>query len=235
MNIKKKIKLAVIFLIVAAVIAVVFFTREYQQYMFLPKVTKNQLDKINLDKYDKLMIVAHPDDELIWGGGHLIEDDYLVVCITRGNDEKRKKEFEGVMEATDDVGMILSYPDKIAGKRSDWKGWKKDIQQDLDTIINYKDWDIVVTHNEKGEYGHQHHVMTHSLVNKACEKVKTKAKVMYFGKYYKKKNLPENGLEQINSELIQQKDEIAKIYSSQTKMISKLHHMFPYENWTEKE
>ena len=29
-----------------------------------------------------LMIVAHPDDETIYGGAHLLTDDYTVVSIT---------------------------------------------------------------------------------------------------------------------------------------------------------
>lgn len=232
-NKKKNIIIVIAGLIIVVGLLVGYFTKEYRQYMFLPKVSNNQLDQLDLDKYDKLMIVAHPDDELIWGGGHLIEDNYLVVCITRGNDKIRSKEFKNVMKATNDVGLILSYPDKIAGKRSDWKAWKKDIQKDIETIINYKKWDVIVTHNEKGEYGHQHHIMTHNIVDNACEETKTEAKIMYFGKYYKKIDLPGTDMEQIDDGLLQQKDKIAKNYSSQAKTIEKLHHMFPYENWTE--
>lgn len=56
---------------------------------------------------------------------------YLVVCITRGYDKTRKKEFENVIEATGDKGIILSYPDKIAGQRSDWGRWKKILKKIL--------------------------------------------------------------------------------------------------------
>ena len=35
--------------------------------------------------------------------------------------------------------------------------------------------------------------------------------------------------------LLYKKDEISKLYPSQKKTIDKLHHMFPYENWTERE
>ena len=38
-----------------------------------------------------LMIVAHPDDETIWGGSHLINGNYTVLCITNGNNKKEKK------------------------------------------------------------------------------------------------------------------------------------------------
>lgn len=228
---KKKKRNIIIIGIIVVITAIGFFSREYLPYLFIPGVTENQLKNINLDKYKKLMIVAHPDDELIWGGGHLIEGDYFVVCITRGYDKVRRKEFETVIDATDDTGLILSYPDKIAGKRSDWKIWKKDIERDIQTIIDYKKWDLVVTHNAKGEYGHQHHIATHKLVNSAYGKTDSTANLMYFGKYYKRKDLPAD-LEQIDDELIQQKEELSKIYKSQKKTVNKLRHSFPYENWT---
>ena len=45
---------------------------------------------IHAKEPESLMIVAHPDDETIWGGSHLLKGHYLVVCLTNGNNEKRK-------------------------------------------------------------------------------------------------------------------------------------------------
>ena len=56
------------------------------------------------------MFVAHPDDDLLWGGRHLIEEKYLVVCMTRGNDPVRSAEFKSVMKATGDKYLILFLP-----------------------------------------------------------------------------------------------------------------------------
>ncbi len=50
--------------------------------------------KIDLTTVDNLMIVAHPDDELLWGGAHLLRDNYLVVCITCGPNITRVNEFK---------------------------------------------------------------------------------------------------------------------------------------------
>ena len=52
------------------------------------------------------MIVAHPDDETIWGGGHLLQDDYLVICLTNGNNQIRAKEFEKVMDQSHNILVI---------------------------------------------------------------------------------------------------------------------------------
>ena len=56
-------------------------------------IEREQLEALSLDETNKLMIVAHPDDETIWGGGHLLEGGYFVVCITNGENEIRKEEF----------------------------------------------------------------------------------------------------------------------------------------------
>ncbi len=200
-------------------------------YLNLPEITKEQLDDLKLDKCKKLMIVAHPDDETLWGGFGLIEDDYFVLCITNGDNEVRSGEFKKIMETTGDVGLILSYPDKIGGKRSDWRLWKKQIQTDIETVLNYKDWESVVTHNEKGEYGHQHHIMTHELEVAAFRQSNCKAQQYFFGKYYKKKDLPEDLEGKVVNEKLNQKYQLYKIYESQKRTIKKLSHMTPYENW----
>ena len=45
-------------------------------YFFKPYKIDKDYSKIDLGDYNKLMIVAHPDDEILWGGAHLIEDNY---------------------------------------------------------------------------------------------------------------------------------------------------------------
>ena len=106
---------------------------------------------IHAQEPESLMIVAHPDDETIWGGSHLINGNYTVLCITNGNNKKRKKEFMKVMKKTHSKGIILSFPDKTKGKRDNWKSCKKDIQREIQKEIDSKDWDKIVTHNPDGE------------------------------------------------------------------------------------
>ena len=201
-------------------------------YMNLPHVTTGDLDALELDGFDKLMIVAHPDDELLWGGQHLIEDDYFVLCITRGNDEVRRPEFEAVIKATGDKGMILSYPDKIGHARSDWEDWREGIEADIATVLCYKEWELVVSHNEEGEYGHRHHVMTHESVEKEYRETGCRARLYWFGKYYVFDKVPYD-LEEMEKSLYNEKREIAKLYKSQRGTFRKLYHMMPYEEWVE--
>jgi len=233
MLMKKKIIRCLIFL--AAIILAVCGT-SFIRTLILSKpapLKTEMLDELSLDNTTKLMIVAHPDDEVIWGGGHLLEGGYLVVCLTNGNNETRSEEFKKVVLTTGNTPLILSYPDKINLKRSDWKFAKAGIKADISCIINYKKWDIIVTHNEAGEYGHAHHKMTHSLVVDAYESLKCDSSLYFFGDYYKAKNIEEasKNLTSLPEEIITKKEELCGMYSSQESVMKKLCHMFPYENW----
>lgn len=202
----------------------------YIPYLNLPHVTREDLDALELGNFRRVMFVAHPDDELLWGGKHLLEDDYLVVCLTRGNDSVRRAEFEAVLEATGDKGLILSYPDKIGRSRSDWSFWRDDIEADIATILQYQDWELVVSHNEQGEYGHPHHIMTHESVAKEYRETGCKADLYWFGRYYVDDKVPYD-LAEMDKTIYNQKRRLAKLYESQRNTIRRLYHMLPYEHW----
>ena len=78
-------------------------------------LTDERLAELDLTGITHLMIVAHPDDETLWGGAHIADGGYLVVCITNGYNATRSAEFQAVMQASNNVGLILSYP-YIAGQ-----------------------------------------------------------------------------------------------------------------------
>ena len=178
------------------------------------------------------MIVAHPDDETIWGGSHLTNGNYTVLCITNGNNKKRKKEFMKVMEKTHSKGIILSFPDKTKGKRDNWKSCKKDIQREIKKEIDSKDWDQIVTHNPDGEYGHIHHKKVSKYVTMILKKEDKINQLVYFGKYTSKKNKAKLKYEKkLSKKDYNEKLEVIQLYSSQSKVMDHLHHMLPYENW----
>ena len=177
-------------------------------------------------KYTKLMIVAHPDDEVMWGFSELLNNDYLVVCITCGSSTKRVREFIKVMDYTNDDYIMLNYPDKIKGERTDWKDEYNYIVNDIERIMDYKDWDIVVTHNPKGEYGHIHHKITSNIVTN----ISNKDKLMYFGKYYKKNKVPKD-LNKIEEDILSKKKYIIdNVYKTQKNVLYGMEHIFMYED-----
>ncbi len=126
-----------------------------------PSVTPKGADILNKAfndyKSSKLMIVAHPDDELIFGGEELIKygSDYKVICLTNKSNIERSKEFNKVMKKLN-VGSweMFDYEDTLNPTE----------QFNLKNIINYKNWDKIVTHNPIGEYGHPQHKLIFDAV-----------------------------------------------------------------------
>lgn len=215
---------------VAIICAIINVKNEYKEAYNVPVLKTENIPGSNAKK---LMIVAHPDDELLWGGGHLMDGDYLVVCVTRGYDKVRSAEFEKVVTESGNEPLILFYPDKVAGKRDDWSKVKNGITADLTKVIQYKDWDLIVTHNKDGEYGHAHHKMVHQFVTEIYSKNNISSDLYFFGKYYKKSDLgeAEKNLTKLDDERIGFKEKLAPYYASQEKTVNKLWHMAEYEMW----
>ena len=87
---------------------------------------------------------------------------------------------------------------------------------------------MIVTHNPDGEYSHLHHILTSKIVTSV-----TTNNLYYFGRYYSKKKLPQHvdELVKIDDELLKEKQEIMKLYYSQTETIKGFSHFHMYENW----
>lgn len=196
-------------------------------------LTKEILDEMDLSECTNLMIVAHPDDETLWGGGHLVEGGYFVVCLTNGNNATRKAEYEQIISQTGNQGIILNYPDSPGGVRSDWSNEKSKILGDLNLLITYKKWGSVVTHNPLGEYGHIHHKMTSSLVTYSYNLNCWENKLFYFGRYYKAADLKEqqNDLLKLPESNKNEKIRLLGLYKSQAGAVNDSIHMAPYEDW----
>ena len=199
----------------------------------LPMKADVEIKRINLNKYKKVMFVAHPDDDMIWGGAHLIQDDYLVVCITCGTSKTRLEEFRKVMHATGDSYIALGYPDKTDGKRNEWTTFYDNIKKDVEVILNSNNWELIVTHNEIGEYGHIQHIKTNMIVTEVYNENNYNSDLYYFGDYYTKNNikLVESDLREISPQLLKRKEEILKLYESQKKVVKNLSHMNKYKMW----
>ena len=113
-------------------------------------------------KPNKLMIVAHPDDESLFGGAQLIlEDEWKVICVTNGDCPIRRAEFESVMYITNSRFEMWDYPDKMYSPFDE-----NELKPDLERVINERKWSKILTHNALGEYGHPHHKQIHLLMRK---------------------------------------------------------------------
>ena len=110
---------------------------------------------------DKLMIIAHPDDESIFAGTTLLnENGWKVVCVTCGYDNTRRKEFEKAMK----FAGVEQYEiwDLLSGRI---KFNQEEITPLLNRVLKEKIWNKILTHNSKGEYGHIQHEEVHNFVH----------------------------------------------------------------------
>lgn len=204
-------------------------------------VTKAMLDKLKLDDVDHVMIVTHPDDESLWGGAHLIHEKYFVVCMTNGYHQTRHANFDSVMNKVNQKSLILNYPDV----KKYYKNGKYDadlystsevgMRKDIRTILTYKKWKKVVTHNPFGEYGKYHHQRVSAYVSSEFDKLKLQnVEFYYFGKYYDADDTIPG--EQIAAEDLAIKNEMIRMYLPTAQgAIKAFGHMIPYENWIKKE
>lgn len=108
----------------------------------------------------KLMVVAHPDDETIFGGAHLLRDKHWkVICVTNGNHRRRAREFKKVMKRIGVEYEIWNYRDTYSN-HFDIVGLKRDLER----LFKRHEFAKVVTHGLGGEYGHpQHKVLARLL------------------------------------------------------------------------
>lgn len=187
---------------------------------------------IDLDKAKNLMISAHPDDETIWGGDHLLEEDYLVVCVTCGTNNIRDKEIKRALNISDDQLIKLGYPDNPDNVVNDWSDYQDDIAKDLEQIILMKDYDKIVTHNKEGEYGHIHHRMTSKMVTDITKEHHLTEKLYYFAKYYSRKDVDANIAVKFPLKNYSKKiNEMVKVYKSQAFIETDFNHAMISENW----
>ena len=198
-------------------------------------LTKDALDKAGAAKCSKLMIVAHPDDETFWGGGHLLENrnGYLVVCLTNGFNPVRAFEFNSAMNIGGSTGIILSYPDTIGGVRDGWANCSSAIEADLATLLSYKNWEVVATHSTSGETGHAQHLLTNKYVTSACLKMGQTSRLKYFGRFYAAGQVPASLEPSFGLSTLLLKAKMARLYRAEEVPYQKYwRQMLPYEHWT---
>ena len=179
------------------------------------------LNKLNINQYKNVMIVAHPDDETLWGGANLIKEKYFIVCLTNGYNFARANDFTKILKFTKNGGIILNYPDIQDFIRDDWSKVEKGILKDLSLILNYKYWNKIVTHGPDGTTGHFHHKKTCQFVTDLSKKYHKYDNLYYFGKFYKKNQIPKN-LTRITAKELEFKIKEVSLYKSVNSIIKRL-------------
>jgi LmbE family N-acetylglucosaminyl deacetylase len=129
---------------------------------------------------DKLLIVAHADDELIWAGEKLIKEkeQWDILCVVTPDYQSPFRIpifLNKVSEYLSANTEMLPFEDT---------GFHLPINGDLFTPItkklNSKEWTQILTHGPKGEYGHAHHIQVHNLVIRVAQETNNIDKLWVF-------------------------------------------------------
>lgn len=110
-----------------------------------------------------LCLVAHPDDCIIFGYGFIVNNsfDWTICYLTHNENSDRAKEMKKFWNGYD--LKFLEYKDNPSDLSS--RVCTIDRNSAYWTIQSLvKDYDLVLTHNSRGEYGHPHHILVHDLV-----------------------------------------------------------------------
>jgi len=182
----------------------------------------SQVDKL-LEKFEtnKLMIVAHPDDETIFGGGMLLnEDGWKVIVVTDGGGDNndptiRLKEFKSVMQHLNTEYEILGYQDDMNRVLYN----ETEVENKLREIILSRKWNKIVTHNQDGEYNHIIHKSVHNIVKRINPE-----NLYFFEKSHQK----------LDSKLFKRKNMLLEFYHSQNTNLPGFRDYLIYEGTTEK-
>jgi len=123
------------------------------------------LEEMKYNNTDKLMIVAHADDEVIWAGEKLLKEkgQWDILCIVEPDSQSKFRipifleKVSSYLEANTE--MLRQFED-----RGFYVMLPLEIIDPISEKIKSKNWTQILTHNEDGEYGDIHHWQIHDVV-----------------------------------------------------------------------
>ena len=125
-----------------------------------------------------LMVMAHPDDEIIFGWpifqDKSIEKE-LILCSSDANNPERswcshrKKVTQRICDNLEIPLTVLDYPSEFYRYETRNESMSK-VQDHIVDTIQSKTYDYIFTHNPYGEYGHIDHKMVFDIVTMRTDK-----------------------------------------------------------------
>jgi hypothetical protein len=110
-----------------------------------------------------LCLVAHPDDCVIFAYSYIYnhpEMAWTICYLTYTEWDERGQEIAKFWNQRNIPCMFLGYRDDYHDLETKQISFDTEqARQEITGII--KDYDVVLTHNEHGDYGHLHHVFVH--------------------------------------------------------------------------
>lgn len=109
------------------------------------------------------IIVAHPDDEILWVGGTILSNPLwkcFIVCLCRKSDSDRAPRFYKSLAALKSEGHMGDLDDGPDQKPLD----EKVVEHAILELMPSRHFDLIITHNPSGEYTRH---IRHEEVSKA--------------------------------------------------------------------
>jgi len=97
------------------------------------------------------LIVAHPDDEILWAGGTVINNpswNWFILSLCRGSDPNRSPKFYKVLEMLGAEGTMGDLDDAPEQEPLD----EKEVEQTILDLLPSKHFNLIITHDPSGEY-----------------------------------------------------------------------------------
>jgi LmbE family N-acetylglucosaminyl deacetylase len=134
-----------------------------------------------------LVVVAHPDDELIWMGGVIMKNEdwnFSVITLCRKNDKDRVRKFKKVCRLLNVSYFKMSDLEDEGLNSLD----EEEVIKRIKKMLKIRNYDYVFTHGINGEYGHKRHIEVHNSVKKMIKKKELKCKKLFYFSYTRKNN-----------------------------------------------
>lgn len=186
-------------------------------YFFCKKIA---IPLINVEHIKRVIFIAHPDDEILSMGNFIINqpENLLVICFTNGGNKVRLKEFKSAMESLKIKYQIWNFKDGI-----DCKWSEKHVLKKINKVLKLKrEWEMVITHNTEGDYGHFQHKEVSRLVRKAYKGDNLFSPIL-------SENLFNNNNKLLSEEAKSKKEFFEKHYKSQKHILTLYDKYFQFE------
>ena len=132
---------------------------------------KELIIQTNIEKVENIMIVAHPDDETVYGFNELYNDEsWLLIVCTNPNDGRIgiiRKDMPGLIQMSKDYNfnlVVIQHFDYNEYRITDAR-FDISVYNHLKKYLLKQNWHSIITHNKNGEYGHAQHILVHHMVS----------------------------------------------------------------------